>query len=684
VESFCQGRGHSIAQRARVLEGTAARVGTLLLLLAVGCAKPRLQQVDGELRVGPASLEVKTWVGFPVERSVEITNTGRAAMAVAVDVSSGLTRLGSAVVDVPGGQTQTVTVQVRAEVAGPVAETLGFTIAGARSTIGLTGEILEVPACEAPEVCHAARFDAISGSCVDALVEDGASCAGACLQNASCQAGACVGVPKSCDDGNLCTLDSCGADGACAHTDTSASCFQDCKGLWCSPGEVPCKVPACDPLSGCVMADVADGTACGSNDCSAAHVCMEGTCTVVAAPEGSACSEETPCRTAGKCVSNSCVSTAHDVKPSWEVLDTPKVKRTLLGVVSPAGLIFAVERHDAGIFIVAYDSSGFERWRTPLYSEFWSTQALYDVDRGQLLVISKTWARAFDGATGAQKWFVELNNEIPLNNVNSAGTKQVYPLKLSILPASKRLVATYQEGSDVHVSWVFGLDLVTGAQLFKIRRDGHLYGLMTTATDEIFLGSAGCWQPASWNAAFDHKGVTRWDLFNAGVPSLTSGTQLYFQPYTNPSNFLGRIDLATGAMSQEAPNYNRAVLADGARVYVLSDQSPSTLTAWDTNQHKALWSISNVQAHQNFLIRGGGVVAMSQTNAQYVSDSGKLVWSCWIGPLNGYQSASLTMGQLVGQTSVGFAGYPFGKLEVSPTGWSVSERGNPERTLRAR
>ena len=40
------------------------------------------------------------------------------------------------------------------------------------------------------------------------------------------------------------------------------------------------------------------------------------------------------------------------------------------------------------------------------------------------------------------------------------------------------------------------------------------------ATDELFLGSAGCWAPASWTAAYDTTGTVRWDIFQAGIPAL--------------------------------------------------------------------------------------------------------------------------------------------------------------------
>ena len=660
---------------------------SLLLVVVAGCAQPKLQQAQGQLRVEPASLEVRAFVGFPVERRVSIFNAGRAPLSVEVSGSSGLTLLGGSALELSGGQTIEVTVLVGAGAAGALAQALGFTVEGVQTRVPVTGQIEAVPACGVAGECQAIHFDPTAGRCVEAPLADGSACAAACLTTASCQAGKCVGAARSCDDGNKCTQDSCSSDGSCVHLDTSASCAGLCESGECGPGgesATACQVPACDPVLGCTLVNVADGTACGANDCSTAHICMTGKCQVVTAPQGSVCSEATPCQSVGRCVANRCEATLHPIVPAWQVLDSAKVKRSLLGVVSPGGLIFGLERHDVGIFVVAYDGRGFERWRSPLYTEFWGTMALYDVARGQLVLISKTWARALDGVTGAQKWFVDLSSEIPLNNASSTGAKQVYPARISILPGSKRLVATYQEGSDVHVLWVFGLDLLTGQQAFKIRRDGHLYGMMTTSTDELFLGSAGCWAPASWNAAYDSAGAKRWETFQAGVPALTSGTRLYFQPYGSPSNFVGSIDLVTGAMSQEAQGDNKAILAEGSRLYLTSTLSPTSLTAWDVGQHLAKWTRGGVPLQQSFLTEGGGVLGLSSVAAAHVSAAGTLEWSCALGPLVTAQTASLVDGQVVAQTSQGIAGFAVGALKVSASGWSVSDRGNPERTSRSR
>lgn len=671
MESFWAGGGHAIAHAPQM------RWLTLMLFVA-GCSQPKLQQVDGRSAVSPEAIAVTTFVGFPVERAVQVSNAGRSGLAVTVSATPGLVLLGNPQLQVASGQTVSVRVRVPAQTPALLHEALQLTVDGERVEVPVTAEILAVPACAEAGPCHEARFDPVTGACVEEQRSNGAACEGVCLQEASCQAGVCVGQPKSCDDANKCTRDTCAADGACAHADVSAQCEV-------AEADVGCQAGACDPALGCVLSNVVDGVACGANDCKTAKVCMAGVCQTVTPPEGSSCSAATPCRTEGKCVAQGCVATATLATASWELLDTPKVRRTLLGVVSPAGLIYGVERHDVGIFVVAWDRGGFERWRSPLYSEYWSTAALYDIDRTQLIVTSKTWVRAFDGATGAQKWFVELAGEIPLGNATPTGAKQVYPMKLAMLPAAKRVVASFSEGYEAHAIWVFGLDAATGQQAFKLRRDGHLYGLMTTANDGLFLGSAGCWAAASWNATYDAAGLQGWNLFQPGIPALTLGSHVYFQPYGNPSNFVGRIDLATGVMKQEGINANKAILADGSRLYATSTLNSGRLTAWDTAAQSELWTFQGLPLEQTFLTEGRGVLGLSREYLAHVQADGRLDWGCGMKlPLSNSWSASVIDGLLVVQTAAGLGAIPIGKLKVSATGWSVSERGNPQRTSRAR
>lgn len=115
-----------------------------------------------------------------------------------------------------------------------------------------------------------------------------------CTENEACKNAACTGgSPKSCDDNNVCSDDSCDPKGGCVHKANALSCDDAnsctdkdgcansvCSGLQvknCDDGD-PCTSDACDAKGGCIYskntAVCDDGNACTEND-----VCKNGLCT---------------------------------------------------------------------------------------------------------------------------------------------------------------------------------------------------------------------------------------------------------------------------------------------------------------------------------------------------------------------------------------------------------------------
>lgn len=122
-----------------------------------------------------------------------------------------------------------------------------------------------------------------SGSCLDAKP---------CAAEATCLKGVCtVGKNKTCNDGNVCTKDSCEPKaGGCLHLaqagpcNDGSGCTKDdackagkCTGTAknCSDGD-PCTLDECDPVTAKCSNDLApEGYVCGQN-----AVCKFGKCTV--------------------------------------------------------------------------------------------------------------------------------------------------------------------------------------------------------------------------------------------------------------------------------------------------------------------------------------------------------------------------------------------------------------------
>jgi hypothetical protein len=144
--------------------------------------------------------------------------------------------------------------------------------------------------------CGADQYDADGGgpSCGPLGLFDGGPCddGDACTLNDTCAGGACVGgSPQNCDDGNVCTHDTCSPLMGCIHTP-----------IVCNDRN-PCTDDSCDPASGCVYTNniraCSDGNACTIGD-----TCLGGRC-VSGAPrdcdDQSVCTVDS-CKPASGCV----------------------------------------------------------------------------------------------------------------------------------------------------------------------------------------------------------------------------------------------------------------------------------------------------------------------------------------------------------------------------------------------
>jgi len=162
------------------------------------------------------------------------------------------------------------------------------------------------------------------------------------LGSAACAGGKCVAGPLLvCDDGNLCSTDSCDPKAGCQYANNASPCDADgsvctandvCSGGVCVAGasiekycddKNPCTVDSCDKTSGCqnttsVLSCDADGDACNGTDTCVAGKCSAGKPLVC--DDGNLCSTDScdpkaGCQyinKAGPCDADGSVCTAND------------------------------------------------------------------------------------------------------------------------------------------------------------------------------------------------------------------------------------------------------------------------------------------------------------------------------------------------------------------------------------
>ena len=151
--------------------------------------------------------------------------------------------------------------------------------------------------CDDGNPCTLDLCDVAAGGCTNTPAAGFCSDNNACTINDYCEAGSCVGGPaQNCDDGNICTVDSCEANQGCTHLANDLPCDdgnvctlddhcadEQCTGsgetLDCEDGNI-CTDDSCDPATGCQHAynnaDCTDNSVCTDGDQCADGACQPG------------------------------------------------------------------------------------------------------------------------------------------------------------------------------------------------------------------------------------------------------------------------------------------------------------------------------------------------------------------------------------------------------------------------
>jgi hypothetical protein len=368
----------------------------------VGSVKAGFRAAAEEIDFGTALL------GEEVRRSVALVSTGRAEVTVVAETSEPFSAPAS--ITIPAG----TTVQLEIAFVAPdgVAQgTLRLSSGPGESfEVSLRGRGVRPLECLPTAPCRVTRFDLQSESCVESVADDGAACTpqNRCLENGVCRAGACVGTPRSCNDGNFCTRDSCSLAVGCVHEDVSSACPPP-------PMNSRCEVATCIPSTGCGTRPRADFSVCGGVDCVTADLCISGACVFdIPTPEGFLCAPATPCQGEGRCASGQCVRPdAGTLKKEWSVvLGAPP------GPVAPepgrmaslSGNVFfplcGLASQDGGCGLVSYTWNGIPRFDRPLDAG----DVLHSVSASGVLVSGGGSLTALSNGSGDVLWSLPLDS----------------------------------------------------------------------------------------------------------------------------------------------------------------------------------------------------------------------------------------------------------------------------------
>ncbi|MBL8918949.1 MAG: hypothetical protein JNJ54_08840 [Myxococcaceae bacterium] len=637
----------------------------LLSLLVAGCQACESSQVSGlepRWTVAPEQLELgEVSLGEEGTALLTVQNESRSPLELELSVQEPFA--GPASVRLGGGSSTTVEVHFRPTLEGAVSANLQVTDGSRTAAVVLLGRGRAVPDCGPPSLCHERRFDPARAACVEDPLPDGTACASMCLIAASCQRGVCTGAARDCSDGNACTSDSC---------DERLGCRNDA--VTCPASTSPCLTAVCHPRTGCAFEPVLDGASCGENDCTTAHVCIDGVCEARASPEGSECAPADVCRAASVCENRRCV--AGPMTPPvarWTYL--PAGKRVFFeGTVSPEGIAYFTEAplSEAAepLELVGIDPLGVERLRVELEPACPGCTARLALDplNGIIFAGRRGRLQARDARDGGVLWSRDTTlGKTPRSPQRDGGGLWSTSAFLSI--SEDLIVEQLTEGTELHREYSIALDRRSGAVAWERDWWGHVYFPAVTASGSLVITNADCWAPIQQSQLFDHLGRPERTVARQARPVGVEGDRVLLAGadlvWSSPSGL-------SGPISTQVRNPIWALSAPG-RVVLAGYQSLAELdgdggTRWHRNTTSTLLTAA--------LIDDGGVLFGESTN-----DGGSLLRR--LGPdgtpgftcaLPGYvnATAALHRGLFIAPLSrgtTGVAAFEVGDLELATQGW---------------
>jgi hypothetical protein len=159
-----------------------------------------------------------------------------------------------------------------------------------------------------PDPCGAdgcdSYCDELTGGCVAGPAPDGLPCNDAdfCTSGDACLGGVCIASPRTCDDANDCTVDSCDAIASTCVNDATGTDGASCEdGEFCFTGDT-CAAGVCN---GTISTCGGTGDQCNTGTCDS----LNRTCAPVPFPNGTPCDDGDPGTAGDQCVFGNCTGT---------------------------------------------------------------------------------------------------------------------------------------------------------------------------------------------------------------------------------------------------------------------------------------------------------------------------------------------------------------------------------------
>ena len=669
----------------------------LVCAAAAACGKPALVATEGRFDASPRQLDFgRVLVNGQRTAQLTLSNFSKSPQALSLSVAEPFSV--APALELPGAQGAPLDVAFLPRAAGPVEATLHLSSGDEVLEVTLRGTGVEAPVCAPPAApCREARVDPELIACVEVTAPDGSACSTPCTPGGTCSAGDCLGPAVSCDDHDACTLDLCDAAQGCHHADVGGQC----------PAPLdPCKAARCDPLTGCAVVDVADGTRCGPADCTESNVCLGGACLRRPTPAGAACGAVSPCQTAGTCQNQVCVApTKVTMSPVWTYARPAGATLTFPGVSDAAGNLFWFE--SAGPTLVSVTRDGVSRFAVPLGSLPNAAKGPLALVGGDVLVLVWTTYQGGHGrlegrsaADGALLWAHALSDLRDVLQVSPAN--QGFWMMAVAEGRGGDVVANVRSnnGGAAWVSWLAGFDRHSGLLRWSRRYD-YLNELVADPAGNVY-SYVDLWEHRL--LSLDSAGNERWNLLvgssampGAAPPVLALGqTLLTAYPAASRSTATGAVTMSASSGSLFFSTYGGPGPVMSGSWLVASDGnsvcSRSAAAVPPTQWSAPVWSwMSATECLDEAVLttRGALLISRARTSGQLVlrelDATGAERYACEVGARSSRTPTVLHDGRwftLDAATGAVMA-FDVPGTALAPHGW-VGDRGGPARNRRQR
>jgi outer membrane protein assembly factor BamB len=673
------------------------RFALALVLLLAACRPGGLQDVTGGWTAAPSVVAFpRTGVGQSSTGPLTFANNGRNSVTLTLAVTSPFST--PATVELAGGASQTLALTFSPLQEGISGAVLHITGGGASQDVTLSGVGVTV-VCPAPSNCQAVSIHN-DGTCTLTPLADGTDCASTCLDQGKCSDGQCIGVAHDCSDPDPCTVDTCVEGQGCLHAP-----------LQCPPPDDACQVAVCASPDGCGVVQAADGTKCGTSDCTTSRVCISGACVARPTPDGASCGSTSPCQSAGTCSGGVCTKGGPTtLTPEWAA--TASTRLDFSGVMDSHGDVYDVECN-ANCELVARTPDGSELLRAPapdfpdcaLYGDF--------ILAGSTIVLAHPGGDsmvALDATDGHTVWNRQFGTEIAAKYAGEDcpppmfSSVEIWPV---VSDGQGHLAAgVFVEGfnqvchGNIADAWIVTLDVATGATRW-------MAGWAQSGSNDISAGfdEAGNlyvvarftsqWQLSSYAPS----GAVRWQRLWPGVTTLVlGGVSAGHVIATDEGTALHVIDSATGndlyGIAKVSAEFTGTLTASEGTVLAYDPTGGMQLLvfnfmgtgSWTTLQNASGLSLQGAgpevltsRSTVVFSAYQGGV----NDTLEEIGLDGMTRFECAL-PNGAWDYASAGAGHWVAQrNSHTLESYAVSGLEAAPLGW-VTARGTMSQESRPR